>query len=265
MTQPADPASDDRPWALVTGASGGLGHAFSRYLAASNHNLVLTGRRTDVLEELADQLRQEHGIQATTESVDLSDPKATAALTDDLAERGIQIETLINNAGFGTIGEVAALDPHRLAGEVAVDCQAVVQLCSTLLPGMIAHHRGTIVNVASTASFQPMPGFATYAAAKAFVLSFSRALWHETRSTGVRVTAICPGPTRTAFFDIAGDGNFPGLRRRPDQVVETTFEALRRNRPQVVDGVVNKVQTALSSALPTRLTAAVAGRMAHHR
>lgn len=255
---------DTRPWALVTGASGGLGHAFSRYLARSGMNLILTGRRIDVLERLADQLRAEHGVEAITESVDLSDPTATGGLMDDLAERGIQVETLINNAGFGTIGEVATLDPHRLAAEVAVDCQAVVQLCATLLPGMIARRQGTIVNVASTASFQPMPGFATYAASKAFVLSFSRALWRETKGTGVRVTAICPGPTRTAFFDVAGDNSFPGLRRLPDQVVETTFAALRRNQPQAVDGVVNKVQAVLSSALPSRLTAAAAGRLAHH-
>ncbi|WP_257476924.1 SDR family NAD(P)-dependent oxidoreductase [Acidipropionibacterium jensenii] len=261
--QPTDrtPTPDERPWALVTGATGGLGHAFADYLAARDVNLVLTGRRTEVLAELADRIRVGHGVQVVTETVDLSDPGATTGLLADLSGRGIEIDTLVNNAGFGTLGTVAEISPDRLASEVAVDCQALVQLCSALLPAMVARHQGTIINVSSTAAFQPIPGFAGYAAAKAFVLSFSRALWQETRGSGVRVTAICPGPTSTGFFRAAGDDGFPGRRRRPDQVVRTAFSALSHHRPQAVDGLVNKVQAAAVGLLPARIATAAAGRL----
>ncbi|AZZ38754.1 NAD(P)-dependent oxidoreductase [Acidipropionibacterium jensenii] len=258
---PRPSTPDERPWALVTGATGGLGQAFAGYLARRDHNLVLVGRRTEVLDRLADRIRVDHGVQVITESVDLSDPARTTALTTDLADRGICVDTLVNNAGFGTLTTVAEADPARLAAEVAVDCQAVVQLSSTLLPAMIARGRGTIINVSSTAAFQPIPGFATYAAAKAFVLSFSRALWSETRGTGVRVTAICPGPTDTGFFDAAGDDGFPGRRRHPDQVVETAFRALSRHEPAAVDGLANKVQTTAVGLVPARLATAAAGRL----
>lgn len=250
---------DERDWALVTGASGGLGQAFARHLARCGVNVALTGRRREVLEQLADELRVSHGVDVVVHPCDIAVESERLDLVSDLSSRGISVETLVNNAGFGTLGEVSQLDPVRLNQEVAVNCEAVVHLCALLVPGMLAAGQGSIVNVASTAAFQPLPGFATYAATKAFVLSFTRALWAETRGTGVRVTAICPGPTETGFFDVAGSDEMMAMARRdPDQVVRTAFDALAHHRPDAVDGLVNRIGARLASLAPTRLTMAAA-------
>ena len=213
---------DERPWALVSGASGGLGQAFSRHLASCGVNLVVTGRRHDVLDDLADQLTTRYGIKTIVHPCDISSASERLALVNEIAGRGIIIDTLVNNAGFGAAGRIAETDPERQTSQVEVNCEAVVHLCGLLLPGMITAKRGSIINVASTAAFQPIPQFATYAASKSFVLSFSRALWAETNGTGVRATAICPGPTETGFFDVAGVPRMAaGARRDPDDVVRT--------------------------------------------
>ena len=175
---------DERPWALVSGASGGLGQAFSRHLASCGVNLVVTGRRHDVLDDLADQLTTRYGIKTIVHPCDISSASERLALVNEIAGRGIIIDTLVNNAGFGAAGRIAETDPERQTSQVEVNCEAVVHLCGLLLPGMITAKRGSIINVASTAAFQPIPQFATYAASKSFVLSFSRALWAETNGTG---------------------------------------------------------------------------------
>ncbi|WP_130866208.1 SDR family NAD(P)-dependent oxidoreductase [Acidipropionibacterium timonense] len=244
--------SDERPWALVTGASGGMGTAFCRYLAARGVNLAVTSRRADVLESLADELRVGHGVKVEVIACDIADRQARHDLVAELTDRGIGPETLINNAGFGSLGTVTELGPDDQLAQVDVNCQAVVHLCSLIVPTMVQAHRGSVINVASTAAFQPLPGFATYAATKAFVLSFTQALWQETRNTGVRVTAICPGPTRTGFFDVAG-GLQPTASRHPDQVVRTAFDALARNRPYAVDGATNLVGAAIGRHAPSWL------------
>lgn len=254
---------DERPWALVTGATGGLGQAFADHLAARGHNLVLVGRRAPILEEISDRFATRRGVQVVTMRIDLASGRERRTLLERLGEQEIVVDTLINNAGFGTLGDVAGIGPRRLADEVGVNCQALTELTAALLPAMFAARRGTVINVSSAAAFQPVPGLATYAASKRYVLDFTRALWHETRGTGVRVTAICPGPTDTGFFRAAGDhdGTIPGRRRRPDQVVRTAFRALERHRPVAVDGPVNRAQTALVSVLPDALTSAVADRI----
>ena len=245
---------DERPWALVSGASGGLGQAFSRHLASCGVNLVVTGRRHDVLDDLADQLTTRYGIQTIVHPCDISSASEWLALVNEIAGRGIIIDTLVNNAGFGAAGRIAETDPERQTSQVEVNCEAVVHLCGLLLPGMITAKRGSIINVASTAAFQPIPQFATYAASKSFVLSFTRALWAETNGTGVRATAICPGPTETGFFDVAGVPRMAaGARRDPDDVVRTAFDALARHRPYAVDGFVNRTVARLAPHLPARL------------
>ena len=250
----SDATRDERPWALVSGASGGLGQAFSRYLASCAVNLILTGRRHDVLNDLAGRLTTRYGIQTIVHPCDISSASQRLALIDDIAGRGIVIDTLINNAGFGAAGRISETDPVRQTSQVEVNCEAVVHLCGLLLPGMIAAKQGSIINVASTAAFQPIPQFATYAASKSFVLSFTRALWAETNGTGVRTTAICPGPTDTGFFDVAGVPRMgAGTRRDPDDVVRTAFNALAHHRPYAVDGFVNRTVARLAPHLPARL------------
>lgn len=258
---------DERPWAMVTGATGGLGRAFARDLAARDYNLVLVGRREQELADLADSLTAGSGVQALCEQIDLASGGRRQTLLEELGTNGVVVDTLVNNAGFGTLGDVAALEPQRLADEVGVNCQALTELTAALLPAMLAAHRGTIVNVASTAAFQPIPGFATYAASKSYVLSFTRALWHETRGTGVRVTAICPGPIDTGFFQAAGDRHhtIPGRRRRPEQVVATTFRTLEHNRPMAVDGLVNTLQSAVIRMAPSSVSGAGAGAVFRRR
>ena len=157
---------DERPWALVSGASGGLGQAFSRHLASCGVNLVVTGRRHDVLDDLADQLTTRYGIKTIVHPCDISSASERLALVNEIAGRGIIIDTLVNNAGFGAAGRIAETDPERQTSQVEVNCEAVVHLCGLLLPGMITAKRGSIINVASTAAFQPIPQFATYAASK---------------------------------------------------------------------------------------------------
>jgi short-subunit dehydrogenase len=190
--------------ALVTGASAGIGSAISRELAARGHGLVLVARRAERLNALADELSEEHGIRAETISCDLAKPAPRARLASQIADLGLEVEVLVNNAGFATGGPFAQSDPARELQQVRVLVEAVVALTSTFLPGMVKRRRGAILNVASTAGMQPMPHSAGYAAAKAYVLSFSEALHHEVRGQGVTVTALAPGPVETDFWQIAG-------------------------------------------------------------
>lgn len=247
--------------ALVTGASGGLGQAFCEHLAEQGHDVVLVSRRTDELERIAAGLRERYGVQTVVLGADLSEESVRNDLAADLRARGIQVDVLVNNAGFGTIGDFVEADVDRMNDEVGLNCAAVVHLCRLLLPGMLERGRGSIVNVASTAAFQPIPTMAVYAATKAFVLSFTHALWEETRDTPVRVTAICPGPTDTPFFDSAGDDKVLSRRRTPQQVVASTFKALERRAPSVTDGLLNAVQGQVARHSPVRIAVPVARRV----
>lgn len=230
--------------ALVTGASAGLGVDFAKALAAEGHDLILTARRLDRLDALAAELRAAHGTRVETIAADLSEPGGAAALIAEIARRGLAVNTLINNAGFGLSGAFAGQDRDRLLAMIDLNCRSLVELCHAVLPGMIQMRSGGILNVASTAAFQPGPGMAVYYASKAFVLSFTEAIHEEVRAQGVRVVALCPGPTETEFFDAAGTGKDFKLRKlagTPDKVVRDGLNALAANRAVKVSGALNAV------------------------
>jgi uncharacterized protein len=245
---------------LVTGASSGIGKAFAARVAADGGDLVLVARREAALEEVADELRTRFGVAVDVIAADLSLPGAAGGLVSALDQRGLAVDVLVNNAGLGIHGDVAESKLASVSQQIGVNVTALTELTTLLLPGMVAKRRGTIVNVASTAAFQPVPHMAVYAATKAYVLSFTRALWSETRGSGVRVLAVCPGATDTAFFDIAGEDASVGSRRTPGEVVDATLRALRSRRPEVVDGTANALLARVASRIPTRLAITLAER-----
>ena len=231
-------------WAVVTGASSGFGRGLAARLGDLGMSLVLTGRNKFRLEEAANQIRRAAPrVKVETITADLSTGPGVSALLAHIGDR--PIEVLINNAGFGSYGLFAEADPDRESDEVAVDVNAVITLARAFLPGMLARRSGGILNVASTAAFQPTPYQAVYGASKAFVLSFSGALWAEARGAGVAVTALCPGPTRTGFVDALGaDVAHTAMYNRlaePEPVIEAGLRALDRGRAVVIPGVRNKV------------------------
>lgn len=246
--------------ALVTGASSGIGREFAHELARRGSSLVLTARSTDRLAALAEQLRRDHAIDTVVLTHDLGRPGGAQDLVADLAARGLTIDILINNAGVGAHGDVVDADPDRLAAMTTLNVDTVVALTGRLLPGMVERGAGAIVNVASTAAYQPVPHMAVYGASKAFVLSFSRALWAETRGTGVTVLALSPGATATEFFQVAGEDAAVGPRRSPAQVVGTAMRALAAGRPSVVDGLRNALLAWISPRAPERLAISLAER-----
>ncbi len=243
-------------WAVVTGASGGLGEGFARELGRQGANVVLVARRREEMERIAADLRRAHRVEADVLPSDLSNPDARAQLIEDLAGR--EVHTLVNNAGFGTLGPFHDLPAHRLSQEVELNVTALTELTRALVPQMRERNRGAVINVASTAGFQPIPGWAVYAASKAYVRSFSHALWAEYRDTGVRVVCISPGPTETDFFSNAGDGARMRNRRTVQDVVDNTFTALRKRRPEVVDGLLNRLTAGANRLVPTTISARLA-------
>jgi len=217
--------------ALTTGASSGIGEAFARRLAAKGMHLVLVARTESSLQAIADDLETRHHIRTTVIPLDLAHPDAIQQIHRVLSDGELTIDLLVNNAGFGTSGSFATIDPAHERAEILVNVLAVADLCHLLAPGMVARGYGGIVNLASIAALQPVPYMAVYAATKSFVLSFSEALHVELANTGVHVLGFCPGPTSTKFFATANAvrlGAMPGMSMRsPDQVVETALKALR--------------------------------------
>ena len=246
---------------LITGASSGLGTTFARRYAADGHDLVLVARRRDRLETLARTLRHEHGVTVDVIVADLSAVDAAARLHEETTRLGLHVDTLVNNAGFATYGDLVTADPERTAQEVRLNCVTLTELTARYLPAMVQAGTGTVVTVGSTASFQPVPHMAVYGATKAFVLSFTQALWAELRGTGVRVLALCPGPTETEFFDAIGKDAAVGRMRSPEQVVDTAVRALRTSRPIVVDGVGNRLVAWLAPRLPRRMLVTITARL----
>lgn len=249
---------------LITGASAGIGEEFARRLAARGSDLVLVARRADRLEKLAADLEAAHRVRVTAVPMDLSAPAAGARLKDETDRRGLRVTGLINNAGFGTHGLFQNEDPDRLRDEIAVNIAALVDITRAYIDGLRAAGTGVLVNVASTAGYQPIPKMATYSATKAFVLNFTEALWYESRGNGLRVTCLSPGATDTEFFDVVGantDGGTP--RQSAAEVVTTALAALDRRTPppSVVSGRFNRVLTSASRLLPRRGTLLVAGRI----
>lgn len=249
--------------ALITGASAGLGTEFAEQLAARGADLVLVARREDRLRELSERLEAAHGIRATVIPLDLSRADAAATLRAALDERGIRVQTLVNNAGFGMKGAFIEADPGRIAEMVQVNVANLVSVTRELLPELVADGRGSLVNVASTAAYQPCPNMTVYGATKAFVLSFTEALAYETRESGLRVLALSPGATRTDFFDVVGTEDAAvGRFQTPEQVVGLAVRELDRGRrASVVSGWANAVSAKLAGLMPRRLTLAVSGRV----
>lgn len=235
--------------ALVTGASSGIGKELARCFAGGGHGVVLVARRLPLLEALASELGARHGQKMWPVACDLSSPAGVERLLAELDERGLEIDFLVNNAGFGSTGAFALSPLERETAMAEVNVTAVVHLTRALLPGMLARRSGRILNVGSTAGFQPGPYMATYYASKAFVNHFSEALFEELRGTGVTVTVSCPGPTQTEFGEVSGVSNANLFRRFPvasaEQVAREAYEALFAGRAVVVHGFLNRVGVVL--------------------
>ena len=243
--------------ALITGASAGLGVEFARQLSKRGDRLVLVARRKDRLEELASALGNARAV-----AIDLSKADAAAKLMADIEAAGEEVELLVNNAGFGVIGRFAKADPKKLREMVDLNVGALMDLCRAVSPGMIERKSGGILNVASTAAFQPGPNMAVYFATKAFVLSFTEALHEELKPHGIHVSCLCPGPTRTEFGEVAGfDGNgiFDRIAMEAPEVVELGISGLDKNRAVVVAGLVNKVVVASTRFAPRSVARRIAG------
>jgi short-subunit dehydrogenase len=249
--------------ALVTGASSGIGAEIARELVRRGHQVVLVARSADRLAVLAAEL----GDGTHVLLADLSDRVARAALPERVAELGLVVDVLVNNAGFSTLGPVHRSDPVAELDLVEVDVAAVVDLCSRFLPGMVERGRGAVLNVASTAAFQPLPGQAAYGAAKAFVLSYSHSLAGELAGTGVSSTVLCPGPVETGFNAAAGFSDqdahdaLPSFMWLPaDAVARAAIDGMDRGRTVVIPGVANRAGATLARLAPRRLLVPVLAR-----
>jgi hypothetical protein len=243
--------------ALVTGASAGLGVEFARQLSARGHRLVLAARRKDRLDALAKELGNARAV-----GIDLAAEGAAEELIGQIEAAGEQVELLINNAGYGLIGRFAELDAARQREMIDLNVGTLTDLCRAVAPGMIARKGGGIINVASTAAFQPGPKMAVYFATKAYVLSFTEALHEELKPHGVHVTALCPGPTRTEFGEVAGfggNGMFDRLAMDSPKVVTAGLDGLDRNHAVVVPGAINKIGAASTRFTPRPLLRKIAG------
>jgi short-subunit dehydrogenase len=246
-----------KPLAFITGASGGIGRELALRFAAGGHDLAVTARRDDELQALAAEAREKHGATVHVFPADLSKPGAARELVDALAAKNLTAEVLVNNAGFGQYGPFADADETKLAAMLQVNMVALTELTRLLLPGMLARKRGRVLNVASTAAFQPGPLMAGYYATKAYVLSLSEAISYETRGTGVTVTCLCPGPTVTGFADNAALGEsklFDGPGVGPiGPVADAGYRATMRGDRLVLPTFMNRVGTLGARFLPRGL------------
>lgn len=234
-------------WALITGASSGLGAEFARQLAARGMHLILVARRRELMVELAEDLHTKHGTRCEIIVSDLSDPAEPLRILNEIKTKGIDIGVLVNNAGFGVVGEVNQADVDRLLEMIRLNISALTELTYRVLPRMLEREYGAILNVSSLSAFQPVAYMGVYAASKAFVLHFSEALHCELHDRGITVTAVCPGVTRTNFFDVAGA---PGWLQKHsslpvETVVKAALKAMRRGRQYVVPGWRNYLLTLL--------------------
>src|SRR6185503_6223299 len=225
---------------LITGASSGIGAAFARKFAALGRNVFLVARSEDKLITLCNELGRMSGIRAQYVALDLTEPDAAARLFEESKKRGLEIDMLINNAGFGSMGYFSNLDSAREVEMIDLNIRALVDITHRFLIPMRERKQGTIINVASTAGFQPVPFMATYAATKAFVLSFSEALSEENRPYGIHVMALCPGVTETNFFE-AAHMDRPPMRgsQTPEEVVDAALRGMKRHKSSIISGWTN--------------------------
>ncbi len=248
--------------ALVTGASAGIGAEIAKLLAARGYALVLVARRKQRLVALADELAEDHGVRVETIAADLSKPTPRGRIPGQIEQLGLEVEILINNAGFATGGPFHDADPERELEQVRVLVEAPVALTSAFLPAMVKRGRGAILNVASTAGMQPMPYSAGYSAAKAYMLTFSEAIHQEARGHGVTVTALAPGPVETEFWQIAGwetssgtsfERAVPGALISPAQAARAGVEGLEHGELVVVPGLPIRAAMMASRYIPHAL------------
>jgi len=251
---------------LITGASTGIGAAFARKLAARGRNVLLVARSEDKLIALCNELGRLTSIRAQYVTLDLREPDAGAQLFEETKKRELEIDMLINNAGFGSMGEFVKLDIDRELEMIQLNVRAVVDLTHRFLPPMRERKRGTIINVASTAAFQGVPYMATYAATKAFVLSFSEAIGEENRLHGIHVMALCPGVTETNFFE-ASKIDKPPMRtiQTAEEVVDTALRGLARQKSVVVSGWTNWLTVEAERFVPRSMVTKVAGKALRSR
>jgi short-subunit dehydrogenase len=253
------PPGPDR-CAVVTGASSGIGVEIARELARRGHQLVLVARTESKLEDLAAEIGDRSGVKAAVLATDLADRDARRRLPDRIGALGLTPDILVNNAGFSTLGPVHGSDPDAELTLLEVDVAALVDLCSRLLPGMVERGRGAVLNVASTAAFQPLPGQAAYGGAKAFVLSYTQSLSGELAGTGVSATVLCPGPVETGFAATAGFSHEESHEALPSvmwlpaaDVARAAVDGLDRGRVVVIPGAANRAGAALARLAPKRL------------
>ncbi len=243
--------------ALVTGASSGIGVEIARELAERGHGLTLVARREPRLRELATELSDAYGVRVEVIAADLGDDDERERLETEIEGLGLAVEVLVNNAGFSTMTPVSKSDPGREIAMLRTNIEAVAHLCSLVLPGMVERGRGAVLNVASTAAFQPLPGQAGYAASKSFVLSYTQALAQELKGSGVTVTALCPGPVETEFAEVAGFEGSQSSDALPkimwvsaSEVATAGIEGMVRGRTVVIPGPANRIGAALSPLIP---------------
>lgn len=246
--------------ALITGASSGIGEEFAKILAARGCNLIVVARSEDTLNQIAGDLHDAHGITVDVMAADLSEPDNCANVAEATAALGRRVDLLINNAGFGTMGPFVKADPIREHQEVELNVTALTNLCHAFLPGMVERHRGGIINVASVASFQPIPYMAVYAATKAYVRYLSEALHAECKGRGVTVTALCPGPVATNFFAATESKDIDSIVQKvaaivmtPEKVVLDALKAMEKGQAVVVPGASNKLGAMASTLIPNRV------------
>lgn len=250
--------------ALITGASSGIGEMFADKLAAEGSDLILVARSVDKLRQIATRITKDHGADVEVITADLGLVSPGAALAAEVTRRGFQVDLLINNAGFGTVGAFIKQDAVREYNEVALNCAAVVDLTHAFLPAMVERGFGGVINVASAAAFQPLPYMAVYAATKAFVLSFSHGIRGEYQDKGISVTALCPGPVDTPFFEATGvdslRGTVPkGMMMTVDRVVSDCLKSFHAGKAVCLPGAATKLMAAAGHLTPRgvlgRLTA----------
>jgi short-subunit dehydrogenase len=255
------PSPSDTATALVTGASSGIGEAIARELASRGHGLTLVARREERLVALAEELSRRHGVRAEAIAADLGGAPARDEVASRIRELGLEVEIVVNNAGFGGSG-----DRERELAMIQLNCVALLDFQARYLPAMVERGRGTVINIASTAAFQPLPGTATYAATKAFVLSLSEAVHEELRGTGVTLTAVCPGPVKTEFMEAAGldqaEGNVPGVFWTSAEAVgRAAVDAAEKGKRAVVPGLLNRAGAITGQHTPRTLVLPIAKRV----
>ncbi|MCU1353715.1 MAG: ydfG 2 [Acidimicrobiales bacterium] len=253
MSLPA-PAADRT--CLVTGASSGIGAEIARQLVAKGYGVTLVARRADKLQELADELG-DRGVRVEVVAADLADRGARRAMLDEVASRGLAIDVLVNNAGLSTVGAVQRSNPDAEVNMIEVDVVAVAELCSRVVPGMVERGQGAVLNVASTAAFQPLPGQAGYGGCKAFVLSYTQALAGELAGTGVSATALCPGPVDTGFGETAGfdkeeaEAALPKFMWEPvENVAKVAIDGMEKGRSVAIPGPANRAAAVFARLAP---------------